>query len=309
MKSLRAKLLVVGTIFFISLNLLAQKKYDLITQNLVSFGQELPDSIPKIFAPGIVSTDEFEFSGTFSKDGTEYFFTRRPTYAGSENRIYHTQLVNGTWTAPKLAPFAEDIFEFEPIMSPTENKLFFFSERKEQRDERFDGDLWITEKTASGWSKPAYFKSPVNKKWCMSVCPSNSKTLYFSSSYDEKRGIFKSENINDEYPEVKYLDEEINATFFSHPYIAPDESYIIMDAQPTGRGKPELFISFSNKDGIWTSPINMGPIINATKTEFGASVSPDGKYLFFHRRINGQGDIYWVDAKIIHDLKKESIIE
>jgi hypothetical protein len=306
---MRIKLLIVGSIIFTSLNLLAQNKNDVITQNLLCFGQELPDSIPRIFAPGIVSTEEFEISGTFSKDGTEYFFTRRPTYDGSENRIYHTQLINGKWTIPKLAPFAENIFEFEPIMSPIEDKLFFFSERKAQRDERFDGDLWVTEKTVSGWSKPEYFKSNVNKKWCMSVCPSNSKTLYFSSSYDGKRGIFKSENINEEYSEVKYLNEEINSTFFSHPYIAPDESYIIMDAQPTGRGKPELFISFRNKDGSWTSPINMGPLINATKTEFGASVSPGGKYLFFHRRINGQGDIYWVDTKIIHDLKSENRIK
>jgi hypothetical protein len=58
-------------------------------------------------------------------------------------------------------------------------------------------------------------------------------------------------------------------------------------------------------DGSWTKAKNMGPIINATKTEFGASVSPDGKYLFFHRRINGNGDIYWVDAGIIDALKAD----
>lgn len=302
---MKMKLLLPGLILLTIINSWAQNKNDAITQNLMYFGEEPPGDTPKIFAPGIVSTDEFEFSGTFSKDGTEYFFTRRPTYEGSENRIFHTQLMNGEWTTPKLAPFAENIFEFEPIMSPLENKLFFFSERKAGRDEQFDGDLWVTEKTAAGWSKPEYFKSPVNKKWCMSVCPSNSKTIYFSSHYDGKRGIFKSEYVNKKYSEVEYLNEEINSTFFSHPYIAPDESYLIMDAQLTGRGKPELFISFRKKEGDWSKPINMGPVINATKTEFGASVSPDGKYLFFHRRINGQGDIYWVDAKIIDDLRKK----
>ena len=51
-------------------------------------GQKPPGMTPKIFAPGIVSTAEFEFAGTFSPDGKEYFFTRRPDYGGSENRIY-----------------------------------------------------------------------------------------------------------------------------------------------------------------------------------------------------------------------------
>ena len=50
-------------------------------------GQKPPGMTPEIFAPGIVSTAEFEFAGTFSPDGKEYFFTRRPDYGGSENRI------------------------------------------------------------------------------------------------------------------------------------------------------------------------------------------------------------------------------
>ncbi len=75
-----------------------------------------------------------------------------------------------------------------------------------------------------------------------------------------------------------------------------------MDAQLSGRGKPELFINFGHTDDTWTEPINMGPLINATKTEFGTSVFPDGKYLFFHRRKNGNGDIFWVNAKVTEDL-------
>ena len=260
---------------------------------------------PEIFAPGIISTEEFEFSGTFSMDGKEYFFTRRPSYESSENKIFYTQLLNNKWTEPILAPFAKNTFEFEPVMSPTENKVYFYSERNESRDDRYDGDLWVSEKTGSGWGEALYFLSLVNKKWCMSVSPSKTGTLYFSSNYEGKRGIFKAEIENGQYPEVEYLSEEINSNFYSHPYIAPDESYIIMDGQPTGRGKPELFISFKKTNGEWTSPKNMGTKINATKTEFGASVSPDGKYLFFHRRVNGKGDIYWVDAKIIDELKKD----
>lgn len=303
---MKAKIFLVG-IFL--LNTIAIWAQDNIVANtdVLYFGQTPPDSIPVIFASGIVSTNEFEFSGTFSKDRTEYFFTRRPTYEDNSNRIYYSQLIDNKWTTPILAPFAKNTFEFEPIASPFENKLYFYSERKENRDPNFDGDLWVTEKTASGWDEPTHFQSIVNKKWCMSVCPSLNGTLYFTSNYEGKRGIYKAENKKGMYPDIVYLDNEINSTFYSHPFIAPDESYMIMDAQPSGRGKPEIFISFKRKDGSWTTPKNLGPIINATKTEFGASVSPDGKYLFFHRRVNGQGDIYWVSTKIIEYLKPNNI--
>jgi hypothetical protein len=39
-----------------------------------------------------------------------------------------------------------------------------------------------------------------------------------------------------------------------------------------------------------------------------STVSSDGKYLFFTRDTPGYDeDVYWVSAKIIDDLKKESI--
>lgn len=60
--------------------------------------------------------------------------------------------------------------------------------------------------------------------------------------------------------------------------------------------------------GSWTMPVNLGKNINTENREFSPSVSPDGKYLFFVRDFGGEkGDIYWVDAKIIEELKKEEL--
>jgi Tol biopolymer transport system component len=47
----------------------------------------------------------------------------------------------------------------------------------------------------------------------------------------------------------------------------------------------------------------MGDGINATENEMCASVSPDGKYLFFSREVDGNRDIYWVDAKVIDEYR------
>lgn len=270
-------------------------------------GQKPPGTAPEIFAPGIISTEQFEFSGSFSPDGNEYFFTRRPNYEGSDNRIYQTHIVDGCWTEPAIAPFTKDTFEFIPIIFPDGKKLVFYSEREKPGNETYNGDLWISEKTDSGWSKAQYFLCPANIQYCMMVSATRNGTIYFSGIIGGKRGVFRVKYSSGKYSEAEFLPGEVNSIRPVHPFISPDESYLLMDAQVTGMGKPELFVSFHNADGSWTKAVNLGPEINTTKTEFGASVSPDGKYLFFHRRVSGNGDIYWVDAKILEELKSAAI--
>jgi len=305
---MKTLLLSIAFILFSYISVYSQENVENSSNLKVLYlGQNPPDSIPEIFAKGIISSDKFEFGGTFSPDGKEYYFTRRPTYEGSENRIFYTQLINNKWTKPQIAPFAKDIFEFEPIISPDGQRLYFYSERQGQRNENYDGNLWYLDKNGEDWTEAKFFLSPVNKKYVMMVSSSINGTLYFSGVFNGKRGIFRSKNASKEYLQMEYLPKEINSIHAAHPYIAPDESYILFDSQVTGPGKPELFVSFKKMDGSWTKAGNMGPKINATKTEFGACVSPDGKYLFFNRRVDGNGDIYWVDAQIIEDLKPEEL--
>lgn len=72
-------------------------------------------------------------------------------------------------------------------------------------------------------------------------------------------------------------------------------------------GSGDLYISFQEEKGSWTEPINMGKPINSNKLEFCPMISPDGKYLFFSSRRRGNEDIYWVDAKVIENLKPQEI--
>jgi Tol biopolymer transport system component len=53
----------------------------------------------------------------------------------------------------------------------------------------------------------------------------------------------------------------------------------------------------------------MGGLINTATQETYPTVSPDGKYLFFTRYTNEKSsmDVYWVSAKIIDRLRKNSM--
>jgi Tol biopolymer transport system component len=77
--------------------------------------------------------------------------------------------------------------------------------------------------------------------------------------------------------------------------------------RPDDLGNSDLYISFKKEDGSWTKLKNMGNKINSPETDYCPMLSPDGKYFFFTSKRSGNGDIYWVDAKIIDDfLKKET---
>jgi Tol biopolymer transport system component len=83
----------------------------------------------------------------------------------------------------------------------------------------------------------------------------------------------------------------------AHPCIALDGSYIIFDVN----GGAYMYVSFKSSDGTWREGIDL------TQNGFdplagGPSISPDGKYLFFAL----DGDIWWVDIKVIENLRPEA---
>jgi len=98
-----------------------------------------------------------------------------------------------------------------------------------------------------------------------------------------------------------------SGAYTAHPFIAPDESYLIWDSKrEDGFGDSDLYISFRQEDGTWSSAVNMGDKVNSDKWDAYASVTPDGKYILFNREINEDDrnvDIYWVDAKVIETLR------
>jgi hypothetical protein len=271
------------------------------------FNQKPPGDTPVVFAPGLISTDDnVEFFGTFSPDGTEFYFTRRKP--GEVNRILFTKQENEQWSEPSTASFTSDVWSSAPCITPDGNKLFFGSKLPLPGETELspDANMWVTEKTESGWAEPRFFGSGMMK---MSV--SNYGNLFYTDITkdvgDSGYCFLEEKKITDngysDQIQVAIPMEKITSTV--HPFIAPDENYIIFDsgADPNGSGGTDLFISFKNNDGSWSEPKNIGKPINSKAYEMCGSVSPDGNYLFFSRFFEGTSDIYWVSTNIIEKLK------
>jgi len=183
-----------------------------------------------------------------------------------------------------------------------------------------DWALWVAEKEGNGWSEPKNLGNVVNfQKRQDAPSITNNGTLYFCSMYGDFDGIFRAELSNGLYIKREKLGFGINSgSVNGMSYIAPDESYLIFTSFRSGSiGMSDLYISFRRSDGTWIEPKNMGGKINSEAKEGYPNVTVDGKYFFFystrvsvlnkHRIPDGPGNVYWIDAKIIQELKPKEL--
>lgn len=125
-------------------------------------------------------------------------------------------------------------------------------------------------------------------------------------------GIYRAEFINGEYTKPEPLPLSINKAGFLNwtPFIAADESYLLFSSNrkdPNNDGG-DLYISLHLIDGSWTNPVNLGEAVNSPGQERFPMLSPDGKHLFFTRPTSEfHQDVFWVNAKIIDELRKNLI--
>lgn len=281
-------------------------------------GQELPGLTAQLFARGVVSTDSFEHSApAFSPDGNVVLWT-------VVNKLYHAYMLemrflNGKWSAPYRPSFADSTADdYYPCFSPDGKKLYFSSRRKLPPGYPEGGDirLWEVKRNQIGWEDPEPFDTTVARGQEYAHSITKNGTLYFSSPHHgggTSLNINKSEKADTGYTKPSLLLYSVNSVGYEDgPCIAPDENFLIFESQrPEGiDGSCDLYISFKDKKGHWSIPVNMGPKINSASTERFARLSPDGKYLFFgsnrNQSTNNWGfDIFWIDARVIDELRSE----
>jgi len=279
------------------------------------FGQNPPGMTASLFAEGIVTTDSIEHSApAFSPDGRTVLWTK--IYTGKPVFLVEMIMENGMWTKPKPPSFASKRSDdFYPDFSVDGRILFFSSRRPLPPGYPKNEDMWIwkVEKKGDGWGNPVPLDTTIMKGFDYAHSVSEKGTMFFSSRRPGARDfdIFWSEYVNNKYQPPRVLDSNINtAGYEDGPFIAPDENYLIFESQRPESidGSIDLYICFKQKDGSWSRPKNMGPKINSKYSERFARISPDGKYLFFgsnRRQLadNLYFDIYWIDAKVIDELR------
>ncbi|CAN5785085.1 hypothetical protein BH23GEM7_BH23GEM7_28430 [soil metagenome] len=272
---------------------------------------------PEIFAPGVISTDQEEYRITFTPNGRTAYFGRAAQFfpVSRQATIYVTHLVRGRWTTPQVAPFSGEYSDIDPFITPDGSKLFFSSIRPVDGQPRLDADIWMVERTRTGWSEPIHLGNVVNSP-NDDLYPSVARdgTLYFGSSrpglpdYPRTWNIWRARWVDGEYMAAELLGEGVNSPtrWDFNPAISPDGralAFTRLDiADQLGTGFGELHATYFHR-GEWLPARNLGPPVNTPLDEYHPSFSPDGKYLYFARRnpllADANGDLYRMPVRAI----------
>lgn len=300
-------------------------------------GEIFPDSLPELFAPGVVSTGMFTRDVAITPDEKEIYFCvsiSNYTYA----TILFTREVNGIWSTPEIVSFSggPDVSDFEPAFSPDGSRLYFLSTRPDGDEPPGDQDIWYVDRTATGWGEPVNPGSPINTDggefFPSMTCDGN---LYFTRNKKGSRlnHIFRSRFADGTFQEPELLPEQVNCgTNRFNAFISPDENFIIVPAvgMEDAYDDVDYYIVFRDEYDRWSDPINMGATVNKGNTRgWSPYVSPDGKYFFFmatrpmeidaddwnystlqtlyQNPENGNADIYWIDAQFFSILKEKAL--
>jgi Tol biopolymer transport system component len=265
-------------------------------------GQKPPGLKAEVFAPGIVSTGVHEFSCSFTPDGKEFYFTRRDT-SSNATLIMVTKLAKGHWTRPEVVPFVENTMSFEPRVTPDGKRLYFTLGKPVPDQKGMPMNIWYVQRKGAGWGELENPGAPFNPAAAMYVSVTRSGTVYTTdiSGGPGTECIAVARLVGGKYQKLERVGPPVNTGARDmYPYVAPDESYMLFNSQrPSETSKSSLFVSFIRKDGTWGDPLAVDVGMEAGLP----LVSPDGRFLFFTGGERGNGDIYWVDAKIFNNLK------
>jgi Tol biopolymer transport system component len=282
-----------------------------------------------VFGNGVISTGDFDSHPAFTPDGkTLYFVRSTPTF--NLWTILVSRFQNGRWSTPEVAPFSGQYSDADPFITADGSRFYFISNRPVAGKSKPDLDIWVMERTATGWSEPKNIGAPINSsgsEWYPTM--SANGTIYFGSDREGGKGrtdIYRCRFAGGKYAEAENLGEAINTPFNEfEPLIAPDESFLIVmsGGRSDARGGFDLYVSY-NRNGAWTKPANLGDQINSAANEYSPTISPDGKYFFWtsargfadkplEKRLNygelmnslrsprnGLGDIYQIDLAALN---------
>ena len=250
-------------------------------------------------AQGILSDGKWNWhSGpAFVMSGKEMYWSKFLS-ATQHLEIWKIEKTDQGWTTGSRVEIEGIEGELNcPTFTNNEDLLYFYAL------EGAKGTIYQAKRNGNHWNEvePVLIDVPEGKmiSWGFSIAKSGN--LYFTLATldgSEMQKLYYSEYVEGQYSEpIELISLNEDGSNAMNPEISSDENLLIFESdRKGGHGGNDLYFSKRDETGKWTSPTNLGSKINTVNEEFGATISPDGKYLFFEsqRKSDLGYNAYWV---------------
>jgi len=190
-----------------------------------------------------------------------------------------------------------DFSELNPLLSP-DGKTLYFSRRN--HPENMGGvtdkeDIWYSELGADGnWTLaknmgPKFNNTNPNFINAVSATPDGRSVIILLGNKYQKdgkmvAGVSVSDNLSGTWSDPKPLniEDDYNFNEKANYFMANTRTALLMSVERAdSRGDRDLYVSFHKNDSLWSSPLNLGDVINTAGEESAPFLASDNKTLYF----------------------------
>lgn len=250
---------------------------------------------PQQFLRSVTAVDSGRvFRGTFSPDGSEFYFFKKVATGGEDYRIYRVDL-NEETAVDELLPLGDpDASSMYPVVSPDGALLVFSAYRGDGEN----ADLWAALKTSAGWGEPYRLSASTAANYDASPWFDGEGALRFSSTSPDwrttnhRRATRSGIDFGPSGPDTFWNQFALPPDHhFWSGILDPSGSVTILEVSKRGAdgslAGSDLWLSRRGADGIWSRPAPISGSVNTDATENFPAFTPDGKNLVFVRGFSG----------------------
>lgn len=191
---------------------------------------------------------------------------------------------DGNWSEPETVSFGDPAGDADAYFQPGTDRLVFMSQRG---TEPANWDIWETAWTGEGWTEAQPIAAINGPGSDIYPTVAADGTIAFATTREETGGdrqIWLARPLADGGYETGPAPGALNRDpRVSNPLIFPDgRRIIVFEIREDGQGGPDLAVSCLTADG-WTTPVNLGPVVNTSAPEYAPMLDAGGEWLNFIR--------------------------
>jgi outer membrane protein OmpA-like peptidoglycan-associated protein len=184
--------------------------------------------------------------------------------------------------------------EILPMISADGNTLYFdrIDHPENTKGTWKNDDIWVSQLQNGTWQPATRLPAPLNNAKNNYVCAvlAEGKQLLLANDYAQSEqnagGISISQRKNDStwtFPEKVHIENYYNLSPYAEFHIATTQNVLLMAIErEDSEGGRDLYVSFLKSDKkTWTSPKNLGSVLNTAGTELSPFLAYDNTTLYF----------------------------